>query len=142
MTKYALIFTAAYLVLTAAFALAAHALNLSGSSGVNIAIALAAVSIAGWYFNRDNQRLPTTEEKTKFTLLSLAGSFTSSTVLLLVFISTLPSEERNELLQAIMSSSHAVFFVGALVFLVVLYYFAIRWYFSWFTKIIHKPQAS
>ena len=138
MKKYAAIFTIAYLVLTVICALLVSALRMKGGAGLNIAATLAAAFIAAWAFNRDNARLPTDDEKKSFAWLSVLGAMVISACLVVAFFFSLPGSEQKSLLKPGIDPS--LLMIGAVVLVIfsTIYYFAIRWSFSWYTKLAYK----
>lgn len=139
MRKYTAIFAVAYLVLTIVVGLIAEALNLKGSTGFNIAATLAAGFIAAWKFSREEGRLPTTEEKKAFAWQGLLSVWLISLLLaVVVFALLIPSSESRALFNYMRSSTFILIGVVAMVFLSAIYYFTIRWSFSWYAKRAHK----
>jgi hypothetical protein len=137
--KYAAIFTVAYLVLTIICALLASALKMKGGAGLNIAATLASGFIAAWAFNRENARLPTDEEKKSFAWQSVLGAMIISACLVVAFFFSLPGAERRALLKPGIDPSLLMLGSVVLVIFSAIYYFAIRWSFSWYTKLAYKP---
>ena len=95
-------------------------------TGGNIAAVVAAGMLAGTKFANIVKRIPDKSERTKLTLGCLVVSFAISFLLAALITLALPAEIQNSTWQAL-ASLPVVFFLGAIVFVTVLY-FGVIWF--------------
>ncbi len=136
MKKYVIAFTAVNLVLTISLALLAGALKLKAGNSLGVAAAVSSAFLAGWLFFRDYDRAPSGEEKTSFAWQSLATTWALSLAFAAVVLPFFMSaKDFKNALSFLASWQYGGFFVGVLLFVSTVYYFAIRWAFGWHAKI-------
>jgi hypothetical protein len=134
MKKYALIFTIAYLLITLMLVVIAGVFKVGGAS-LNIAATVAASFIAAWRFTQEHSRLPTTEEATSYSLIALAGIWVVSLLLVIVyFVMVMSPEESKAIMKLMTSNVFIAISIGGAIVISAIYYFAIRWSFSWFSR--------
>jgi hypothetical protein len=133
MKKYVFIFSAAYFLLTALSA--AFLAGKSGGAGVNLAIAIGSSFLAAAMFVKAHGRAPTNEEKTSYAWGSLLASCLISLILVLAFISYSFSSQQIAAFKVLFANSAFLITVGIALFIFgVIYYFAIKWSFSWYAN--------
>lgn len=135
MKKYVLTYGVCYTGLVILFALITYALNINSS--FNLISVIAASFVAAASFVKDQQRQPKLAERKAYALGALGVSFLISFVLLLLpafFI--LSDKESPWLFNTLFSlpSSWVIWLVIALLVIGGIYYLAIRWSFSWYSK--------
>ena len=135
MKKYALVFAVSYLLLTVVLGAIAEVLKVKGGSGFNIAAMLASSFFAASRFTKEQCRLPTAEELKLYSWLAVSAVWGVSLLLLVVALAFLfsPTEANALLLFAASKIFIGIFVVGGLI-ISVIYYFAIKWSFSWYAK--------
>lgn len=137
MTKYAVFFSIAYLLLTALCAALVTAVDIGGNAGMglNIAVTIGSSFLAASRFVADHERLPSAPEKGAYALGALIGAMLASLLLVVAILGMLISpRELIWLLSLIESPKVIALIVGSTLFSWVVYYFAIRWSFSWYAK--------
>ena len=139
MKNYTLVFAIAYLLLTIALGLIAELLNMKGSTSLNIAAAIAASFVAAWKFTKEQRRLPTVEERKSFAWQALLSVWAVSLLLVVGFLAFLvPPAESKAMLKLLGSATYLLIGIGAAAVISVVYYFAVRWSFSWYAKLAIK----
>lgn len=135
MKKYVLTYGMCYTGLVILIALITYALNINSS--FNLVSVIAASFVAAASFVKDQQRQPKLAERKAYALGALGVSFLISFVLVLLpafFI--LSDKESPWLFNTLFSlpSSWVIWLVIALLVIGGIYYLAIRWSFSWYSK--------
>ena len=139
MKKYVLIFTISYLLLTIALAIITSLLKVGGGTTLNIAVTIASSFIAAWQFTKEQERIPTTEENNSYARLALAGTWAVSLLLVIAFLALLvPPTELETFKKLISTKIFLIIFPIAFIVLSVIYYFVIKWSFSWYAKQTYK----
>jgi len=137
--KYTLVFAIAYLVLTVVVTLIIEMLDVIGGNSANFAVALGASFIAAAKFSREQRRLPTVEEKRTFAWQGLLSVWAISLVLAIaVFTFLIPELKLSDLLGLLRDPTILAIAVIAAGFISAIYYVAIRWSFSWYTRVTLK----
>jgi len=139
MKKYVLIFTVAYLLLTVTLAIAATLLKVNSGTLLNLGVAIASSFFAAWQFTKEHARIPTREENTAYARLALVATWGVSAFLVVSFLAIFLSPAELEAFRKLMTTKMflAVAPVACIV-LSVIYYFVIKWSFSWSAKQIYK----
>ncbi len=135
MKKYVLTYAAWYAGLMILIALITYGLDINGS--FDMVAALASSFAAAASFVKDQQRQPKLSERKAYALGALGISFLVSFVLVLLASFFIFSEkERQWLFNTLfsLSSIWVICFVIVLLVISAIYYLAIRWSFSWYSK--------
>ncbi|OYY73217.1 MAG: hypothetical protein B7Y40_10405 [Gammaproteobacteria bacterium 28-57-27] len=135
MKKYVVVFAVTYLLLTVALGTIAEMLKIGGGAGLNIAATIASSFVAAWRFTKEQGRLPTAEENSLYTRLALASVWLVSLLLVVAFFVFFMSPADVDAIKKILVTK--IFIIAATVGFIVLsaiYYFVIKWSFSWYTK--------
>lgn len=134
MRKYVFIFGVAYLVLTICLALLLTAMNVNSS--FNIAIAMSASFAAAARFKKDYGRVPTAEEKSTYAKGALLFSFVASLIMVsVVLVSIFSFREISSMVNLLLTPRYLAIALVATLIVGIIYYFIIKWSFSWFAKI-------
>lgn len=142
MKKYVLTYAGWYAGLVILMALITYWLDINGS--FDLVAALAASFAAATSFVKDHQRQPELSERKAYALGALGISFLVSSILvLLAFLFIFSEKERQWLFNALFSLSPAWVICLAIVLLLMsgVYYLAIRWSFSWYSKLLIKQKS-
>ena len=142
MKKFVLIFCASFFVITLAFAGIMIALDFTNGS-FSIATIIGASFFSAWCFYKEYARQATKHEAKTFALFSVMGIWIISFVIAIPFLAFMfPTNGLSQLLSVITSKFFIISLtVGGLI-LSLIYYLAIRWAFSWFTKQLEKKAIS
>jgi hypothetical protein len=135
MKKYVLIFAVSYLLLTVVLGIVTEMLEIDGVAGLNMAVTVASSFIAAWRFTQEQGRIPTVEENSSYTRLALASVWVTSLLLVISFFVFIMSPDEADAIMKILVTK--IFIVVATVGFFVLsaiYYFLIKWSFSWYAK--------
>lgn len=135
MQKYAVLFTIAYFLVTVVIMVVVYLIDLGGGAGLNIAAAMVASFFAGSQFAKEQGRAPTNAEKHTYSLMALASIWIVSLLLLAATIAFQPAAKEAQALLGLVASGIflIVVAVAAAVFS-LLYYFVVKWAFSWYIK--------
>lgn len=133
MQKYVTRFITYYFLMTILVATITTLLKMDSSlSLVTVAIASA---IVGDNFSKDHRRLPTKEEINDYALSAMLGAWVVSLLLTIIVLSVFASPSEIDAIRDILSVKTTLIVLPfILVFMSVIYYFAIRWAFSWQAK--------
>ena len=137
MGSYALVFTITYLVATLLANAVMAAVKYDGSFSANVASVVLASFIAAWRFTKQERRIPEPAEKAQFSKMALAGLWLSSLVAIYVG-ALLPATEAGRVLGLISSTRALLLGLGFAVVMSLVYYFVIKWAFSWYAKRSHR----
>jgi hypothetical protein len=141
MKKYALVFTVAYLLLTVAFAVIASTFKFGGGMSFNVTMSIVASFIAAWRFTKEQGRLPTTEENKSYSWMALAGLWMASLLLVAAAFAFLLPPAETKMIAKILESKIVVMAGTAIAIIIsALYYFTIRWSFSWYAKRVYNAN--
>ena len=139
MGSYALVFTITYLVATLLANAVMAAVKYDGSFSANVASVVLASFIAAWRFTKQERRIPEPAEKAQFSKMALAGLWLSSLVLVAIYVGALlPATEARRVLGLISSTRALLLGLGFAVVMSLVYYFVIKWAFSWYANRSHR----
>jgi hypothetical protein len=132
MRGYALVFMATYVLCTLVGGAAMAAANVQGSAGLNVACVLAASYVAAWRFTKREGRVPEAAEKARFAKLALGGIWLSSLLLVVGYFGAIaPASDARRVLGVLSSPRALGLLLAVVAVLSIIYYFAIKWSFSW-----------
>ena len=135
MKKYAVLFTIAYFLITVIITVVAYFIDIGGGAGLNIAAAMVASFFAGSQFAKEQGRAPTNAEKHTYSLMALASIWMVSLLLLAATVAfLLPAKETQALLGLVASGIFPIVAAVAAAVFSLLYYFIVKWAFSWYIK--------
>jgi hypothetical protein len=142
MKKFALIFSAAYLVITLVLIGIMTALNVNHSSGLAFVSLFVAASVPARFFYKEHARQATPSEVRRFSWLAVIGVWAASVIMAVPYMAlVLTPIEIKELGEAIGSRLIISVIVLSWMILTWIYYFTIRWAFSWFIKLYEKNAS-
>lgn len=134
MTPYAQIFTVVYLLLTVVFAVILTIFEFGGAS-FNLVLAFAASCFAAARFFKAHGRRPTRPELSAYSWAALAGALGGSLLLVIgAYFLMPPSVEFDALFKMMASGIFLAMLGGIMAIISTVYFFAIRWSFSWYVN--------
>jgi hypothetical protein len=143
MNKYVLAFASVYLVLTALLAVVTTLIDFNGGAGINLVVTFAASVFAASTFVKDQGRAPAPDETKAYSWRALLATWAVSLVLVIVVVVFLFSpDEKDAVLKVLAWPMSYLLGVVAALFLSTVYYFAIRWSFSWYAKTAARKASS
>ena len=135
MKRYALIFAVTYLVLSLALLTILEILKSDDNPSFNLIIALAASFVAAGKFVKENGYLPTPEQTKAYSLMALLATWIVSILIAVVAFSVLLTpEEFSSILNLAKTSFFWILAFTTMFILSLVYYYAIKWSFSWYAK--------
>jgi hypothetical protein len=135
MKKYALIFSAAYVVAAILVGIVGELFRLRSSGSIGIAAILAASMFASHQFTNDHQREPTPAEKKSYAWQALLGFWIVSLTVFGIALAYFGGTEASKMLLELLAEGWFLLAMTVGVLLVSLIcYVAIRWPFAWYAK--------
>lgn len=141
MKKYALIFSAAYVVSAILVEIVAALFKLGSSGVIGLAAILGASMFAAMKFTKEHQREPTLAEKKSFAWQALLGLWVVSIFLFGVILAFFGGADERKLISELLTTPWilmAIIFGVLLISLVC--YVAIRGSFGWYAKSMLGPM--
>ncbi len=133
MRKYANIFGVTYFLLTVIATYVTSELKMGGAS-LSIAAIIGSSFVAAWQFSNNEMRLPSSEEKTSYARTALVFSLLVSLVIVVAASAFLMTPKDASDLKTVLTSTVGIgTMIAAFLIISLVYYFTIKWSFSWYT---------
>jgi hypothetical protein len=142
MKRYVLQFAGAWVLFTILVAIVATVLDFKGGAWIGVATVLAASAFAADRFAKEARRDPSPVELRTFSRWALGAILALSFIVCAILLVAVAKPADYRLLgSALVSPIIMPVVVAVLAVMSVVYFFAIKWSFSWYVKLTLKGQA-